>query len=273
MKITEEQIAALDTLKCVRISSDEAHLNQVNSFFNAKNQNLVEYLQGEANKHDEIGKTVCFLIKTLEDEILAYFSLKCGLLFDREGNIEKIEAKKKLDELLRKQQLLADDKNLAEEISNELNESINSLRKELAKHYQIDDEDIIHKRVAHTYSGIEIAHFCVNDRMRYYWKQMGMPEKSRPGATIFWYHVVPKILKVNEFIGAEYVYLFAADTSHDAVLVSYYKDKMNFEEPSNIFSVLPVYDFGCQLMSQRIENLSSGLEEFFNEFNPDSDAI
>lgn len=273
MRITQEQLKALDTLKCVRLSSDDEHLELVDSFFNAKNQSLVDYLQNEANENDESGKTVCFLVKTEDNDILAYFSLKCGLLFDREGNIEKIETKKKLSELLRKQQLLADNEEMAETISVELNKNIDSLKAELAKHYQIEDNDVIHKRVAHTYSGIELAHFCVNERLQSYWQQLGMPDNSRPGATVFWHHIVPLILKANEFVGAEYVYLFAADASHDAVLINYYIDRMNFEVPENKFSVLPVYDFGCQFLCQRIEGLKDARQLFFNNFNPDENAI
>ncbi len=273
MRITESQLRALDTLQCVRLSSDESHLRLIDSFSNKMNQSLVDYLQNDANTNDESGKTVCFLIKNENNDILAYFSLKCGLLFDREGDIEKIETKKKLSELLRRQQLLADNRDMAEAISAELKESIASLRAELSRHYQIEDNDAVHKRVAHTYSGIELAHFCVNDRMQEYWRLLGMTDNSRIGATVFWYHIVPLIIKANEFIGAEYIYLFAADTSHDAALVNYYIDKMNFKFPVNLYSVLPVYDFGCQLLYQPIENITEAQEIFFKNFNPDENAV
>jgi len=273
MKITGSQIAALDQLRCVRISSDTSHLYLVDTFANSKNQNLVQYLQNEANGLDEERKTICYLVKDENDNIIAYFSLRCGLLFDREGDIEKIEAKKKLSNLLLRQRILANNKDLADSISSELKKSIDSLREELARHYQMDDNDVIHKRVAHTYSGIEIAHFCVNDNIRDYWSQIGMPDSSRPGATVFWYHIVPLILRANEFIGAEYVYLFAADSSHDGLLINYYKDKMRFAIPSGIYSILPIYDFGCQLLYQPIGELSVNRDSFLNSFNPDSDAI
>ncbi len=66
MRITESQLRALDTLQCVRLSSDESHLRLIDSFSNKMNQSLVDYLQNDANTNDESGKTVCFLIKKRE---------------------------------------------------------------------------------------------------------------------------------------------------------------------------------------------------------------
>ena len=35
----------------------------------------------------------------------------------------------------------------------------------------------------------------------------------------------------------------------------------------------PIYDFGCTLLCQKVDSLGSGQEKFYNEFNPDLNAI
>ena len=121
----------------------------------------------------------------MKKEILAYFSLKCGLLFDKHGDLEIIDSKKKLSQLLSKRKLLTGNESLASELKTDLDKEILSIKEKLRHWIEIDENDSIHKRVAHTL----------------------------------------------------------------------------------------IYDFGCTLLCQKVDSLGSGQEKFYNEFNPDLNAI
>ena len=185
MRITEQQLNWLDGLSCVRLKSDDTHLREVENFVSCKNSGLQEMIQGNAFKEDEKGNTAFYIIKSRCGEILAYFSLKCGLLFDKHGDLEIIDSKKKLSQLLSKRKLLTGNEALASELKTELDREILSLKEQLRQWIEIDENDSIHKRVAHT----------------------------------------------------------------------------------------PIYDFGCTLLCQKVDSLGSGQEKFYNEFNPDLNAI
>lgn len=48
MRITEEQRAILDSLVCERLSRNSSNMREIDSFFNSKNEKLVERLLNEA---------------------------------------------------------------------------------------------------------------------------------------------------------------------------------------------------------------------------------
>ena len=97
MKITEEQLAILDSLRCERFSSNIQNLHDIESFYNRRNDRLVEPLRNEAYCDDEEGRIAYYLVKHSSGKILFYFSLKCGLLYDRFiNNDEKLKSLKNL---------------------------------------------------------------------------------------------------------------------------------------------------------------------------------
>ena len=49
MRITEEQRAILDSLVCERLSRNSSNMREIDSFFNSKNEKLVERLLNEAS--------------------------------------------------------------------------------------------------------------------------------------------------------------------------------------------------------------------------------
>ena len=53
MRITEEQRAILDYLVCERLSRNSSNMREIDSFFNSKNEKLVERLLNEAYSEDE----------------------------------------------------------------------------------------------------------------------------------------------------------------------------------------------------------------------------
>ena len=59
MRITEEQRAILDSLVCERLSRNSSNMREIDSFFNSKNEKLVERLLNEAYSEDENGLLSC----------------------------------------------------------------------------------------------------------------------------------------------------------------------------------------------------------------------
>ena len=97
MKITEGQLALLGSLHCERFSSDIQNLRDIESFYNRRNDLLVHPLRNEAYQDDEEGKIAYYIVKHSSGKILFYFSLKCGLLYDRFiNNDEKLKSLKNL---------------------------------------------------------------------------------------------------------------------------------------------------------------------------------
>ena len=78
MRITDRQKQLLDSLTCERLSSNEAHLRMVDSFFNGRNGSLEHTLKNEAYAEDEEGNIAFYLVKDADNRILFYFSVKLG---------------------------------------------------------------------------------------------------------------------------------------------------------------------------------------------------
>lgn len=87
MKITEEQQQILNSLVCKRLSADEKNLRLVDTFYNGRNGSLEHTLKNEAYEEDEVGNIAYYLIKDREENILFYFSIKCGILFPYPKNL------------------------------------------------------------------------------------------------------------------------------------------------------------------------------------------
>jgi hypothetical protein len=87
------------------------------------------------------------------------------------------------------------------------------------------------------------------------------------GAVVFWQFVVPIVLKVREYVGCEYLFLFAADDSTDLTLVRHYKNMMGFVDEGERATAKPLYDLSCKFMYQEADKLQQRREEFFENFN------
>lgn len=255
------------------MSSNVENLRNVNGFDNWHNPHLVNTIQNEANEQDESGEIAFYVVRDVmyPDDILCYFSLKTGILFDKISELELLEAKKKLHYLLNSKKSLnpSSDLKLIEE---DLDNQISELRDFLKKSFEISQADDEHKRVAKTYSAIELTHFCVNENSREIWDSRLMGSRNRIGLTIFWSKVVPIILAASEYVGIKYVYLFAADESVDERLINHYITFMSFDRNKKLYTALPIYDFGCTLLIQDILSLRNNQSAFFNEFNVEEEV-
>lgn len=249
MRISEEQKRVLDSLKVERISDDDSNVNirLIGLFENRRVEQKDCALRNKASQDDEAGITAYYLIKDTDGNLMFYFSLRCGMLYDK-----KVYAKIQ-DEREKGFKEWANEKKIIEDIKIESNELI--LRGE------------------HTYPAIELAHFFRNDNYEIEkWREAyNMPQI---GTIVFWYFVVPMVLAARKYVGCQYLYLFAADDSDDKKLINYYADKLKFRTNSEVGTVKPIYDFTCEFMCQEIEPLEGKMNKFFNEeFNLTSDDV
>lgn len=124
-------------------------------------------------------------------------------------------------------------------------------------------------RVNKTYSGIELVHFCTNENSKNKWKEFGFSNSM--GEVIFWDKIVPKFFEVQEIVGCEYVFLFAADLSEDRTLINYYNVCLKFEIDEEVGTNKPYYDFACAFMCQKLNFLKKNQRLYFENFNLDED--
>lgn len=280
MKITEEQKDILDSLIVERLKDSPANVSLVNSFRNIKNPNLEKVITTKnAFDKDKKNSIAYYIVKTREGVVLLYFSLKCGELFEKldmyKMNLAR-ETIKKLSILENKHRYRKDYVEKAEKFIQEHFREIQNIApslKELAQKKGLYEKEVSKElnkevvRVLRTYSAVEIVEFCANDNARRKWKELGIPKKM--GECIFWHYIVPKLASIQEIIGCEYVYLFAADNTDDQILSNYYQVSLGFEELKTLGTNKPHYDFMCLFLCQKIDTLLQNREAFYNNFNPD----
>ena len=285
MRITDEQRQLLDSLICERLSSNEAHLRMVDNFCNGRNGSLEHTLKNEAYAEDEDGNIAFYLIKDADKHILFYFSIKCGMLYDRFGEGEKL---RKINELFRFLVELEQDPSSTEEDRKTIDSILENIRtrkglvkKDLSKISHIKKSQVIEdfetesednlKRVGKTFAGIEIVHFCANDDCRPLWEKFNIQQKL--GAVVFWHFLIPKICELRKIAGCEYLFLFAADLTPDELLVNYYRANLGFKDSNEYGTAIPLYDYACKFMYQELKDIEERREAFYADFNPDEEAI
>lgn len=278
MRITEEQLTLLNNLRCERISSDEMNLRLVGTFVNYRNESIADVLRNEAYEEDEHGSVAYYVVKNELGEILFFFSLKNGMLYDQHLDEKTIKLLKKLYEYLEE---LDADANLSDserQVIEAVKEKVRS-RKGLTKAELeripkknsriLEDLELeLNKNITHvgkTYSGLELVHFCANNTKDELWECYHLPQPR--GAVIFWRFIVPIVLKVRELVGCEYLFLFAADLSNFQSLVEYYRDELGFADGAEMATAKPLYDLSCKFMYQEAATLEERRKEFFDHFN------
>lgn len=275
-----ETWSGIEFLSCERLSSTNDNLRLVDTFFNRKNDGIADTLRNEAFSEDVEGNTAYYLVKHRNGDIMFFFSLKCGLLYDQFLDTRQLklisDLNQYLDEISSDSQLSESDRKLIDVMREKLRtrKGISKADLErLPKKGSTIFEDLEKEfndsitRVGQTFSAIELVHFCANDAAEDLWKSMNSPQPL--GAVVFWGFIVPIIEDIRQKVGCQYLFLFAADLSKGEKLVKYYSDQLNFEIPTDLATAKPIYDFSCKFMCQEVKTLSSGREAFFNNFNPD----
>ena len=252
MQITEEQKRILDSFTCERLSSNPDNLRGVENFCNLRNGSLEHTLKDTAYAEDEANHIAYYLIKDADGNILFYFSLKCGMLYD---SLDQGEQLRKLNGLFRFLVELENDSSSTVEDRQTINSILESIRtrkglvkEDLAKISPIKKNQLLEelekeptdhlKRVGKTFAGIEIVHFCANDACRMLWDEFHFQQKI--GAVIFWHFVVPKICEAKKLIGCQYLFLFAADLTPDELLINYYETFLGFRSSNEHGTAIPL---------------------------------
>ena len=281
--ITEQQKRLLESFSIERLSSSDSNLRLVGDFFNPKSDSLTNKIQSDAYEEDERGTVAYYIIKNPVGDILFYFSLKCGQLYDKlieEEQLHLIENLFKYFDVIEKEESTSeDDRKLIKEIRESVRTSKGISKAELEKIQKKDNKAVTDlenmftenlQRVGQTFAGVEIVQFCANENHRKFFDAMGFFPHF--GAVVFWYFLVPIVLEVRKYIGCQYLFLFAADTSEDESLIRYYRT-LHFTDAGEHGAVIPLYDWTCRFMYQEISGLSQGMEEFFNNFNRDEEDV
>ena len=285
MQITEEQQQILNSLVCERLSSNENNLRLVDTFCNVRNGSLEHTLKNEAYEEDEAGNIAYYLIKDKDENILFYFSIKCGILYDLFGEEEKLRKINDLFlflvELEKDPSSTKEDKETIASILESIRTRKGLVKKELSKISHIKKNQIIEdlekesednlKRVGKTFAGVEIVHFCANDNYRLSWEKLNINQKM--GTVVFWHFLIPKICELRKIVGCEYLFLFAADLTPDELLVNYYKYNLGFKDSNEYRAAIPLYDYACKFMHQELKDIEERRNNFYLEFNPDEESI
>lgn len=256
---------------CELITNNEHNKNLIKDFEATEfGKSLENYLKEKAWEEDIDGETRVYLIKDVDkDIIVAFFSIKCGLLYESQ----------KYEKLSKEEQEIVDifiEATDTETINEYLysgyypKEQMEALyqialdRKEVKNDNNTLHDDCYTLKVENCYSAIELKHFCRN--AKYKLQDIEIPI----GFGIFWEVIVPQICKVADLIGCKYVYLFAADkTGVDAEvkkLLEYYKRDLKFSDIQNLMIIKPHYDISCVGVMQDISKLRKNRDDVWEEF-------
>lgn len=236
-------------------------------------------------EEDEEGNIAYYVIKDNDDNILFFFSLKSGSLYDSHFDLKVIRLLKSLNTFV--QDSLADS-----DITDEQRAVFTSLQEKIRSHKGITKTDLenipgnkkeklfadlekeLNKNVTHvgkTYSSVELVHFCANNACDDLWEKYELPHSV--GVIVFWKFIVSKIIEVRNILGIQYLFLFAADLSDEDSLIRYYSDKLEFIHDEERATVKPIYDLSCEFMYQETKDLDERQKLFFENFNPEKDEI
>lgn len=296
--ITDAQKEILSGFTCERLTADPTNLYRVQSFYSKRGECLVDNLKCSGWTADTKGSVAYYVIKNPQGQIVLFFSLKCGVLFDPDHVVKFMETFKDTEihqiwqsytqgdeDALRQMQQLR--RRMGERAFRSLIQDLKTydwIKKD--KRTEPNQKMI---RVTEGHSAIELVEFCANDRTKHCWKQYSM-EPNRMGEVLFWWFIVPKMLEISSLIGCEYAFLFAADETPDGFLVHYYEDAFHFRKMTNLGTVKPFYDMNCYFMGKRLRTLTDDLaediaedddcygldyyrEQFFQNFNLSPDAV
>lgn len=292
MRISIKQEEILDSFVCERLSSNAINEELIQSFVSKRGSSLVSYFKSLGLKEDKEGKTTYYIIKTKDNEVLMFFSMKCGALFEPLQDEDEVKQDfQRLMILLQAIENAGGDGKEADEATAILTKyqvgdriSIDDFNKlilrkakgkkqflqQLFGDKEKEDNDKIF-RVQNTHSGVELVHFCTNDNLKAKWKEYNLGHTM--GETLYWKFIVPKFFDVQEIVGCEYAFLFAADLSEDGSLVNYYDVSLKFQKRQDVGTNKPFYDFCCEFMCQDVNSMKQKREEFFDNFNIDEEDV
>ena len=273
------------------MTSNEENKMAIQSFVaSKKGKSLEKYLKESAWEEDVTGNTKVYLVKDrVTKKIVFFFALSAGLLYQELGetDYELTEQEKEIVELCVQYKLEPDNEYTCDEVFEWYEDTLfnkDKLRKIIQEKVDIKDavkndlsktdKGVNIKHVSHIYPSIVLTHFCKNVQVEKY-NNFTFPL----GFYVFWEIIIDKVLTISDWLGCQYLYLFAADNSETMVetqslydilydldeaeiiptyeLVEYYKNELKFEEVQKLAILKPYYDFKCFSLYQPIHKLLS----------------
>lgn len=237
-----------DRYICERLSTKNVNKKLIETFSNKRNPNLAEYLKNSAWQDDKDGWNAIYIVKDKDNDetVVLYFGLKSGMISLPFSEGVYYLLKKKEEDFL--QHLPKDEKFY-----------LNYIREFLETAQKEDEID----KVAETMPGIELSHFCINDTYRERLKANKQDTKGL-GEYLYFSEILPIVDQARELIGCKFLYLFAADDTEEESLISYYRDRLNFQQISEFDSsvlddramipIMPFYDYKCEFMVYPFED-------------------
>lgn len=279
MIITEETIKKyFSEFYIEQLTCDENNRQLLNSFCadSKYGVSLERYLKEKAWDEDEERHVKVYLVKDKKGDIVAYFSLKCGLLYepkyyDNLAEDEKIlvdsilEAMDNNDFEALENYKAAADSLYGQERMKLFFECVQEQRK-IRQEAISDITKTLAVQVCH--SAIELSHLCRIEKI---------PEVvgDIPFCVgLFWEHIAPLVIEIAGKVGCRYLYLFAADVTannnmmeqSNRKLIDYYKINFKFQSNDKLYFIKPEYDRGCWCLCQSIADLERNKSWIWKQF-------
>lgn len=267
-----------------------------NFIANQQGKGLEIFFKSKAWQEDIDGSTKVYLVKDKSSGVIVFFfALKAGLLYkaiedddyilsEKEREIVNLCIEYRLDS---SNSFTPDDvfewyseDSLDKDKLRKIIEEKVDIKLQAKQDQQTTNETVNIMRVSKTFPGIVLTHFCKN-------QNFSLSEKLLfpLGFYVFWEIITDKVLQISNYLGCQYLYLFAADnTEHTAEsesfldflyadvsddvyekkssykLIEYYKNELKFEEVQNMTILKPHYDFECYSLIQPINKLLENKE-------------
>lgn len=310
MNLTDKQKELISRFRILRISETATQLETgdwlnteaISGFCSLErnghqgNQKLVDFLQQNALQEDLNGESITYLVFYLNDLVM-YFTLKCSLIYRNHiRNLDDLKNQaKSLQEQLETYYGIQNNDPSYEDIDEEdpdywftelslsqQNKIIQEIRSQLKnlenkqKDYTDETDKSSNAQAEKSFPAIEIAYFCFNDQFRSKWETLQQEftcHQHTLGSIIFWKFIVDQIEKIRQLVGCSYLICFAADNTEERSLVTHYTEFLGFEVVADEYGIIETNSIrGLPPLYQRIIDLRSKADDFFNNFNPDDDS-
>lgn len=270
--LTEEQNAWLDALVCQRLSADGSNDTLRLEFKNDAVESLMDFIgHHDTFTKDASGEIAVYVVKE-NGKIIAFFSLQCGMIYEKIVSEEDLELcrmfkeyldsgeNKVKDEKLRRYQALNNmsDAELARRmmgIETRLHD-VAPKKNDEQRSGESDDVTLVSKTVP----AIEVVHLCRAED--YAGDFYNLFPGKRLGTVLFMAKAVKIINDVTKFVGCKYVYLFAVTDERDNKLVAHYQDDFGFRPNPGYGVNKSLKASGCLFMAQSITELRERAKEY-----------
>lgn len=279
-KINAKQLEWIEELKCERLTLNPDNEDAILSFDN-KWDSLVNHLHNNAWKEDSENDSAHYLVKSKNNEVLLYFSLRCGLLYDDmlvgdrvemcRAYAKEISMTTDIENKIKNYQL--DNSWSDKELKQKLDELYLKLRyqRKVAKTDASMNESAQIRVVLDTMPAIELKHFCKNDNYSGFDKELFKSYKL--GEIIFWFKILPLVEDIFKKVGGKYIYLFAADEDENRTLTNHYKTRLKFSDQCEWGVNKPTYSNLCSFLCLSLVDAHKHKEYLMTNFNVSEEEV